>query len=198
MLPALLLTQISDTDLQADDSRLGYGRLLHKPVKPAQLQDALTELLQKTGTRTTVVPSSLSDDKLGEHYPLRILLAEDNLLNQKVALRLLMRMGYEAEVALNGAQAVHAVTSRSYDVILMDVQMPEMDGLEATRAIRTHPSLREAQPYIIAMTAAAMELDREMCLQAGMDDFVSKPTTLNDLINAFKRYLAQRDGNPRG
>src|SRR5690606_33499912 len=113
------------------------------------------------------------------------LLVEDNLTNQKVALRMLNRLGYEADVAVNGLEAVKAVHKQNYDVILMDVQMPEMDGLEATRQIRMDLALSE-QPYIIAMTAAAMQLDREKCLEVGMDDFLAKPTRLEDLAHALK------------
>jgi CheY-like chemotaxis protein len=118
-------------------------------------------------------------------------LAEDNMLNQKVALRMLKRLGYEADVASNGIQALDAAREQPYDVILMDVQMPEMDGLEATRNIRIRQNGTSHQPYIIAMTAAAMELDREKCLEAGMNDFVSKPATLEDLQRAIQRYLGQ-------
>ncbi|OUC06790.1 hypothetical protein RY27_18815, partial [Litorilinea aerophila] len=114
------------------------------------------------------------------------LLAGDNLVNRKVALRMLNRLGFEADVAANGIEAVEAAIHRPYDVILMDVQMPEMDGLEATRQIRQ--KLGATGPYIIAMTAAAMQLDKEKCLAAGMDDFVPKPTRIDDLRAALERY----------
>jgi CheY-like chemotaxis protein len=134
-------------------------------------------------------PSENADsDDMGHRYPLRILLAEDNLTNQKVALRMLKRLGYEADIAVNGLEAINAVREQNYDVILMDVQMPEMDGLEATRQIRTDLPAAN-QPYIIAMTAAAMQLDREKCLEVGMDDFLAKPARLEDLAQALKRCL---------
>jgi CheY-like chemotaxis protein len=115
-------------------------------------------------------------------------LVEDNLVNQKVALRMLARLGCAAEVAANGLEALEAVRRYAYDVVFMDVQMPEMDGLEATRAIRQDPSL-PYRPYIIAMTAAAMQLDKEQCLEAGMDDFIAKPTRLEDIEQALERSL---------
>jgi CheY-like chemotaxis protein len=116
-------------------------------------------------------------------------LAEDNLTNQKVALQLLKRLAYDATVVGNGLEALKAVHEQRYDIVLMDIQMPEMDGLEATRLIRQELPLSR-QPHIIAITAAAMQLDREKCVEAGMDDFVAKPMRLGDLAQALKEYLA--------
>lgn len=130
-----------------------------------------------------------------DQYPcfdvLRILLVEDNMVNQKVTLRMLARLGCAAEVVANGLEAIEAVRQNTYDVVFMDVQMPEMDGLEATRAIRQDQTLAH-RPYIIAMTAAAMMLDREKCLEAGMDDFIAKPARLDDLTQALERFQAGR------
>src|SRR4029078_235538 len=106
--------------------------------------------------------------------PLRILLAEDNVINQKVALLILNKLGYEADIAANGLEVLDALQRQPYDLILMDVQMPEMDGLDATRQIRRTDSLGQ-QPHIVAMTANAMQGDRAQCLAAGMDDYISKP-----------------------
>src|SRR5205085_8648849 len=125
------------------------------------------------------------DGGLGQRLPLRILLAEDNTVNQKLALRLLERMGYRADVAANGLEVLEALRRQSYDVILMDVQMPEMDGLEATRAI--HRDLPAKQrPRIIAMTANAMRCDREECLAAGMSDYLTKPIQVKALHEALE------------
>jgi CheY-like chemotaxis protein len=121
---------------------------------------------------------------------LRILLAEDILVNQKLALRLLQQMGYRADVASNGIEAVQSVERQTYDVILMDVQMPEMDGLEASRRICARWPLGQ-RPTIIAMTANAMQGDREMCLEAGMDDYVSKPIRPDELIKALIKVTPQ-------
>jgi CheY-like chemotaxis protein len=115
---------------------------------------------------------------------LRILLAEDNVVNQKLALRLLQQMGYRADVASNGIEAIESIERQTYDVVLMDVQMPEMDGLEAARRIcaRYPPG---ARPRIVAMTANAMQGDREMCLAAGMDDYLTKPIRVERLVEAL-------------
>ena len=120
---------------------------------------------------------------MAKDHPLRILLAEDNQVNQKLAVRILEQMGYRADIASNGIEAVESIERQTYDVILMDVQMPEMDGLDATRNIRKLAQV--TQPHIIAMTANAMEGDREMCLAAGMDDYVSKPIRVNELVEAL-------------
>jgi CheY-like chemotaxis protein/HPt (histidine-containing phosphotransfer) domain-containing protein len=117
---------------------------------------------------------------------LRILLAEDNLVNQKVAARILERMGYRAELAANGLEVLEALKRQTYDVVLMDVHMPEMDGLEATRRICYQWAPAE-RPRIIAMTAGAMQGDREKCLEAGMDDYVSKPVRVEELQSALQR-----------
>jgi len=118
-------------------------------------------------------------------HPLRILLAEDNAVNQKLALRLLSQMSYGAEVAGDGQQAIEALQRNDFDVVLMDVQMPELDGLEATRRIRARWPGRRLQ--IVAMTANAMAGDREACLAAGMDDYISKPIRPAELAAALER-----------
>ncbi|MCB0058505.1 MAG: response regulator, partial [Caldilineaceae bacterium] len=112
------------------------------------------------------------------------------LVNQKVILRILQRGGYEVDVVANGAEAVDAIATGAYDVIFMDVQMPVMDGLQATRTIRSLPELAR-QPYIIALTAAATEVDRHACLTAGMDDFIAKPAQAKDLLGAVERAVAE-------
>ena len=114
-----------------------------------------------------------------------ILVAEDNQVNQKLALRILEQMGYRADVASNGLEAIESIERQAYDVILMDVQMPELDGLDATREIRRLTNI--AQPHIIAMTENAMEGDRELCLSAGMDDYISKPIRVHELLEALMK-----------
>jgi CheY-like chemotaxis protein/HPt (histidine-containing phosphotransfer) domain-containing protein len=129
---------------------------------------------------------------------LRILLAEDNSVNQKVALLLLERLGYRADVAANGLAALAALRRQSYDVVLMDVQMPEMDGLEAARRIRAEWPPQD-RPRIIAMTANALRGDREVCLEAGMDDYLSKPILMDELRQALLRAsLVSREGRRPG
>jgi signal transduction histidine kinase/ActR/RegA family two-component response regulator len=124
------------------------------------------------------------DPEQATRHPLRILLVEDNAVNQKLALRLLSRMGYQADVAANGIEAIDAVERRPYDLVLMDVQMPEMDGLEATRQI-VHRVDSACRPWIVAMTANAMEGDREQCIAAGMQGYISKPIRVDELVAAL-------------
>jgi len=130
------------------------------------------------------------DPAMARRHPLRILLAEDNVVNQKLALSLLGQMGYRADVAANGLEAIEAVERQPYDLVFMDVQMPEMDGLEASREITRRWS-RDQRPRIVAMTANAMQSDREMCLAAGMDDYLSKPIRVEELIAALERSAAR-------
>ena len=129
-------------------------------------------------------PAPRLDAEMGARHPLRILLAEDNVVNQKLALRILQQMGYRADLASNGLEAIESVRRQTYDVILMDVQMPEMDGLDAAREIcaRWQPHER---PRIVAMTANAMQGDRDMCLAAGMDDYLTKPIRVERLVEAL-------------
>lgn len=132
---------------------------------------------------------------LAEEFPLDVLLAEDNPVNQKVARRFLERMGYRADAVGNGLEAVTALENRRYDLVLMDLQMPEMDGLEASRQIRRRlPPGR--QPKIIALTANAMQGDREICLAAGMDDYISKPVKMQEIAAAIRRQFSKRPAAP--
>ena len=124
------------------------------------------------------------DPEQASRHPLRILLAEDNLVNQKLALRLLAMMGYEADVVANGLEAVEAVERQPYDIVLMDMRMPEMDGLEATSVIRTR-TVPKARPRIVAMTANATDEDRREAADAGMDGYVTKPIRVPDLVGAL-------------
>jgi CheY-like chemotaxis protein len=132
------------------------------------------------------------DRGMAARHPLRILLAEDNVVNQKLALRLLQQMGYRADLASNGVEAIECIARQPYDVVLMDVQMPEMDGLEATRRIAAQwPA--NARPRILAMTANAMQGDREECLTAGMDDYLTKPIRVDQLVDALMHVTARKD-----
>jgi CheY-like chemotaxis protein/HPt (histidine-containing phosphotransfer) domain-containing protein len=180
-LPVVALTPVGTRSDNAD-SAAGPWISLTKPIRPAHLQLALIQL--QSGFKPAVQrtqPVSKLDSSMAARLPLRILLTDDNVINQKVALRLLQQLGYKADTANNGLEAVRALERQPYDVILMDVQMPEMDGIEATRRIRERQ--REAAPHphfqrplvIIAMTANAMQGDREKCIAAGMDDYLPKP-----------------------
>jgi CheY-like chemotaxis protein len=182
-LPLVLFTSLGR---QENTSGL-FAASLAKPLHQSQLFDTLVTLLAPDGPARSAAPSAPKprlDAGMAERHPLRILLAEDNVVNQKLALRLLQQMGYRADVAGNGIEAIECIERQPYDVVLMDVQMPEMDGLEASRRItaRWPPGER---PRIVAMTANAMQGDREECLAAGMDDYVTKPIRVEALVQAL-------------
>ncbi|MFZ0548894.1 MAG: response regulator [Candidatus Promineifilaceae bacterium] len=192
-LPLVMLTSLGHREL-GDHLDVEFAAFLNKPIKPSQLFDALVSVFASRPRKVEdsgFLDRPLFDPKLGQRLPLRILLTEDNATNQKLALRLLERMGYRADVAGNGHEAIQALERQSYDLILMDIQMPELDGVEATRIIHERwPGTQH--PYIVAMTANAMEGDRESYLAAGMDDYVSKPIRVQDLIDALKRAAASQ------
>jgi CheY-like chemotaxis protein len=181
---------------EAGSAEVDLAAFLLKPIKASQLYDTLVRILATGGEAVeTEAESGTSqfDPGMGRRLPLRILLAEDNAVNQKVALRLLARLGYRADVAGNGREAVEALRRQTYDVVLMDVQMPEMDGLEATEAILAEwpPGRR---PRIVAMTANVMKEDQEACLAAGMDDYLGKPIRVPELIGALNRCQPLQEG----
>lgn len=183
-LPLILLTSLGQQDNNSETSH--FAAYLTKPIKPAQLYNVLINIVDGHPLPAeNIVIANRFDRHLGTRYPLRILLAEDNVINQKVALGIFGRLGYRADVAANGLEVLEALNRQFYDVIFMDIQMPEMDGVEATHRIRqTWPVAQ--QPRIIAMTANAMPTDRQRYLNEGMDDYVSKPIKIEDLIRAFK------------
>jgi CheY-like chemotaxis protein len=180
-LPLVLFTSLASRDPAHSELFDGY---LTKPARQSQMFDTLVNVLMAGAAAAPAArPKPKFDHEMAVRHPLRILLAEDNVVNQKLALRMLQQMGYRADLASNGIEAVESVERQTYDVILMDVQMPEMDGLEATRRIvSTWPDHR---PRIVAMTANAMQGDREMCLAAGMDDYVTKPIRIEALVGAL-------------
>jgi CheY-like chemotaxis protein len=169
---------------EASDSL--FAATLAKPLRQSQLFDTLVSLLGKDAApKAAAAPAkSRMDAGMAARHPLRILLAEDNVVNQKLAMRLLQQMGYRADLASNGIEAIESIERQTYDVVLMDVQMPEMDGLEASRRI-TAKYKSEQRPRIVAMTANAMQGDREECLAAGMDDYVTKPIRVDALVEAL-------------
>ncbi|MCY0994285.1 response regulator [Nannocystis sp. ILAH1] len=180
--------------LLAPMARRSYGTgleehdaLVSKPIKGASLLAALASVLGEGDAQPSPrveLGASEFDPTLAERLPLRILVAEDNATNQKLMLLMLERFGYRADCAFHGIEALDAISRHAYDIVLMDVQMPEMDGLEATRLIRRSGG---PQPRIVAMTANAMDSDREACLAAGMDDYVSKPIQIRELRAALER-----------
>ncbi|MGE5251247.1 MAG: GAF domain-containing protein [Bacteroidota bacterium] len=197
LMPIILLTSLGRREVHEDE--LNFAAYLTKPLKPSALFDALAAIfMRRLAARPPEPARTAIDPGTGKAHPLRILLAEDNAVNQKLALRILEQMGYRADVASNGLEAVESVERQTYDLVLMDVQMPEMDGLDATRAIRGLKAL-PGQPRIVAMTANAMQGDREMCIAAGMDSYISKPIRLNELIEALSQTpkVGERAKKPR-
>ena len=197
-LPRVLFSSLGQRDAAATPGL--FDATMSKPLRQSQLFDTLVTLLAHDATheparKPAALPATKPrlDPAMAARHPLRILLAEDNVVNQKLALRLLQQMGYRADLAGNGLEAVECVERQAYDVVLMDVQMPELDGLEASRRITQQwPAAR--RPFIIAMTANAMQGDREACLEAGMDDYVTKPIRVDQLVDALARAPARKDG----
>jgi PAS domain S-box-containing protein len=190
-LPLIMLTSLGAREKTQADEAVRFAAYLSKPVKASQLYNVLLSIFEgrPVATYAAVTRRLLIDPDFAQRLPLRILIAEDNTINQKLLLHILEKMGYHADVVGNGLEAVAAVARQPYDVVFMDVQMPEMDGLDATRQIVAEYSAGQ-RPVIIAMTAAAMQGDRELCIAAGMDDYVTKPVRLETLQAALERWGA--------
>ena len=183
-MPRVLFSSLGRREV-GDDDHL-FAAYLSKPIHQSQLFDTLVAQLDRAAAPQKPAPAAPArlDPTMAGRHPLRILLAEDNVVNQKLALRLLQQMGYRADLASNGIEALQCLERQAYDVVLMDVQMPELDGLEATRRIVLRWKA-DARPRIIAMTANAMQGDREDCLAAGMDDYLTKPIRVDQLVAAL-------------
>ncbi|HSH93800.1 MAG TPA: response regulator, partial [Roseimicrobium sp.] len=188
-MPLVLLTSLGR---QSAKDSVHFAASLPKPVKPAQLHAILLQAVSgNRQNQKTVAPASRLDASLSDRIPVRILLVDDNLINQKVAVRLLQQMGYRPDTVSNGMEALKAVESRRYDLVFMDVQMPEMDGLEATRMLRVleQQAGRDVHRHVVvAMTANAMAGDRERCLDAGMDDYIAKPVRPERIRETLERW----------
>ncbi len=188
-LPLVMLSSVEGLIQKEHEEKLGFVVTLAKPIKRSQLYNALINTLggqpNSEISKQSLLPAF--DSQLSQKLPLRILLVEDILLNQKVALQMFERIGYRVDIANNGLEALSALRQKSYDLVFMDVQMPEMDGLEATRRICREWS-QDSRPWIIAMTAHAMQGDREECLGAGMNDYISKPIRMKAIIQALYKY----------
>jgi CheY-like chemotaxis protein/signal transduction histidine kinase len=179
----LLLMNSGAADIDKNDIHL-FAAIITKPVRRLIWRDHLLALFTKANNGEPAITKNLSED-FSKQYPLRILVAEDNHINQKIAVKVLGKLGYHPALANNGKEVLEMIGQDYYDVILMDIQMPEMDGLEATRMIRT---CLEVQPVIIAMTANVMQGDRDQCMQAGMDDYLSKPIDMKELLNQLEKW----------
>jgi CheY-like chemotaxis protein len=182
--PALILVPFGRVPLPSRDQR-PVG-VVFKPLKNAVFFQEVVRLLVESRKAEPV--EALDEIKFASEFPLKVLLAEDNVVNQKVALGLLTRLGYHADLAANGLQAIAMMEKQSYDLVLMDLQMPEMDGLEACREIRSRFSAGRI-PKIIALTANALLSDRDRCLAAGMDDYIAKPVKLPEVAAAIRRQF---------
>ncbi|WP_221029500.1 ATP-binding protein [Actomonas aquatica] len=165
-----------------------YVLSLKKPLKTSTLLRGVHTLFRATDQSLPPIEAPAKRRILAEEFPLDVLLVEDNMVNQKVALRFLDRLGYRADCVGNGLEAVQALEDRDFDLVLMDLQMPEMDGFEASREIR-RKFPRERQPKIVALTANALQGDRDVCLEAGMDDYITKPVKLHELSEVIRRQF---------
>ncbi|MGA7161258.1 MAG: PAS domain S-box protein [Bacteroidota bacterium] len=193
-LPMILLTSSGRHPAEMGDAASIFSAFVAKPIRQSQLYNIVVELL--CGPQKQILSNEVSkkiDSSLGERFPLKILVAEDNAINQKLTLRVLRQMGYKADLAENGLVVLKALHSSRYDILFMDVHMPELDGLDTTRRIMQEFQ-RESRPRIIAMTADAMQGDKEKCLEAGMDDYISKPINLSAVQASLERWgkLAQK------
>ena len=189
-LPMVLLTSMGLQPDTPKSSLAPFAACLTKPIRQSQLHEVLVQVLG--GPRRTpkkIVPVNKLDASLAQRLPMHILLADDNVVNQKVARRLFEQMGYHIDIAGDGVEAIEAIRQHPYDMIFMDVQMPEMNGLEATQRVREiEKESGKSASIIIAMTASAMTGDREKCLQAGMDDYLSKPVRPEAVQVAIERW----------
>ncbi len=188
-LPLVMLTSMGRHEIGISAIEVNFAAFLNKPIKQSQLYNVLINIFGESTSEVRVQHSSGRFSKsipmIAQELPLRILLADDHLVNQKVGLQILQRMGYRADVAGNGKEVLEALRRQPYDVILMDMQMPEMDGLEASRLICEEWEAA-AKPWIVAMTANAMRGDREECMAAGMDDYLSKPIEIDELVRVLR------------
>jgi PAS domain S-box-containing protein len=187
-MPLVMVTSLGRRETGVED--LGVTAFLSKPIKPSQLYNTMVGIFHaEEKDEAAKAPESIFDSSMSQRLPLRILLAEDNAINQKLVVVILKKLGYRADLAANGLEVLSALQRQMYDVILMDVQMPEMDGLTATREIRkSRPAGKN--PRIIALTASALKEDCETCLKAGMDDFLGKPIRVEELVAALGKCRA--------
>jgi CheY-like chemotaxis protein/HPt (histidine-containing phosphotransfer) domain-containing protein len=197
MMPLVLLMPLGLHSDAPGSTHIVFAHTVNKPVKPPQLCEVLVRALLSPKAAVRQQPTSIPGQPLTERLPLSILLCDDNAINQKVAARILQSIGYQPDFAANGREALDALDKKPYDLIFMDVMMPEMDGLEATCAIRerqkdgvAHPNY-QSRIIIVAMTAQAMQGDREKCLAAGMDDYLSKPILPKDIRAIVERWGPQ-------
>jgi two-component system, sensor histidine kinase and response regulator len=196
-LSAATIMMLTSAGHRGDAARcqdLGVSAYLLKPIRQSELREAVARVLgarEQDGAIPLVTRFSLQDAREQDAY-LRVLLVEDNLVNQRLAVRLLEKRGHRVAVAGTGLEALLALEKESFDLVLMDVQMPEMDGLEATAAIREKEKGTGHRQAVVALTAHAMKGDREKCLVAGMDGYLTKPIRPQELDQLLEIYVARR------
>jgi len=197
MLPLVFLMPLGTRSDSAPNTQLAFANSITKPVKPAQLLAAVERaLFTQKKAEVQAPPPPKADQPLAERLPLKILLCDDNTINQKVAARILAQLGYKPDVANNGREGLEAIDKKPYDLVFMDVMMPEMDGLTATRAIRDRQKNPAANPnfagriLVVAMTAHAQQSDKENCLASGMDDYLAKPIRPADVRGIIEKWAA--------
>ncbi len=161
-----------------------------KPVKHTQLFNILVNILFNNSHIIRDINYDDLEKIVKINYDIKILIAEDNPINQKLALRMLEKIGHKADTVSNGLEVIERLKTNKYDIIFMDIQMPEMDGIEATKHIISN--YKDSKPQIIAMTANAMKEDRDICLNSGMDDYISKPVSINDIKNILIKWSNNR------
>jgi two-component system sensor histidine kinase/response regulator len=193
----ILIAPLDHAEDFAELKRRGFQAQVSKPLKVTPLRDSLEKVLNLPVEAVAPVPSSETppEPPAAAPLPLRILVAEDSPVNQKVILFQLQRLGYEADLVMDGEAVVQATSRRRYDVLLLDCQMPKLDGYRATEQIRGRE--QDHHTWIIAMTAHALAGDRERCLAVGMDDYIGKPVRLNDLRGAFNRFAEAFNSTPK-
>jgi PAS domain S-box-containing protein len=194
-LPAVLMMMLGKRDRKMQSISDNLISVITKPVKHNHLRDTLRNLLSKKNDKSSIKKYNPLSNNLGRKYPLKILLAEDNVVNQKVALKFLERMGYRSDVAANGLEVLDAVQKIHYDIVFMDLSMPEMDGIETSKLI-VNAIQKDKQPIIIAMTANRIQDVEEECVAAGMSDFIEKPVKIETLEACLAKWgetISSRD-----
>ena len=182
--PLIMLTSVGFNTEEDELNRL-FSSYVNKPIKHSQLAEILLKVMAPVKEKAiTNTPAAENLNEVSKTYPFQILVAEDNLINQKLIRNVFELLGYKADIAANGLEALEALKRKNYNLIFMDIQMPEMNGYEATTIIIERR--KENRPVIIAMTANAMQGDRDKCMEVGMDDYITKPMKINDLIKVIK------------
>jgi len=195
----MMLTSAGHRGDAARCQELGVAAYLLKPIRQSELREALARVMgarEQAGAIPLITRFSLHDDR-DPSVCLRVLLAEDNAVNQRLGVRLLEKRGHSVVVTANGREALSALEKEKFDLVLMDVQMPEMDGLEATMEIRNKEQLSGNHQAVIALTAHSMKGDQERCLAAGMDGYLSKPIRTDELDAVLESCITRRKEHAR-